>query len=168
MPRIQTTPLTALPLWQYLRKFCSTHASLLAWVAYQALDLKHQPANIRTKSMLVEIAYDPSAPLRFTLKGTHMVPRTYLAQYADPLIVEDVQRREERCRRAGGIGTAVVLLQCGAMAEVMPVEIDNPTRLAAWETREDWEEVLEWYVTSGRGDFTPPLVSPVSVRNHRY
>lgn len=153
---------------KYLRKFCSTHASLLAWVAYQALDLKHVPGNIRTKSVLIEIAYEPSAPLRFSLRGTHFVPRTYLSQYADPLIVEDVHRREERSRRAGGIGCAVVLLQCGNMAEVMPVEVDHPAKLTAWEVREDWEEVLEWYVSSGRGDFTPPLVTGISVRNYHY
>jgi len=155
-------------LAKYLRKFCSNHATLLAWVAFQALELRRMPANIRHKSVLIEISYCPSSPLRFKLEGTHFVPRSYLSQYADPLIVEDVARREERCRRAGGLGTAVVLLQCGAMCEVMPVEIDSPQRLSDWEAREDWEEVLEWYVASGRGDFQPPLTTSVTVRNHRY
>jgi len=126
------------------------------------------PANIRNKSLLVEIAYDTSSPLRFKFVGAHIVPRSYLSQYADPLIVEDVTRREERCRRQGGLGTAVVLLQCAGLCEVMPVEIDNPARLASWEIREDWEDILEWYVTSGRANFEPPLATSVIVRQHRF
>jgi len=153
---------------KYLRKFCSHHASLLAWVAYQALELRRMPANIRSKSLLIEIEFDPSAPQRFKLVDTHFVPRSYLSQYADPTIVNDVSRRESRCRAAGGIGTAVVLLQCRAMCEVMPVEIDSPARLADWEVREDWEEILEWYIMAGRSDFKPPVSTSVTVRNHRY
>jgi len=155
-------------LAKYMRKFCSHHATLLAWIAYQALELRRMPANIRHKSLLIEIAYDTNAPLRFKVVGTHFVARSYLSQYADPLIVEDVNRREENCRRVGGLGTAVVLLQCGAMCEVMPVAIDKPSRLSDWEVREDWESILEWYIEAGSGDFVPPVATSVSVRNHRY
>lgn len=35
----------------------------------------------------------------------------------------DVQRREDRSRRTGGIGAAVILLQCGRISQVMPVEV---------------------------------------------
>jgi len=83
--------------------------------------------------------------------GTHIVPRTYLR---DPLIVADIQRREERCRQNGGIGTAVVIIECGGVSQVMPVEVDPPSKIT-WDTREDWDAVLRHFVESGRTDFKP-------------
>ena len=32
-----------------------------------------------------------------------------------------------------------MLIQCGGLAEVMPIELDQPSTFAAWEQREDWE-----------------------------
>ena len=90
---------------------------------------------------------------RFVIKGTHIVPRTYVTS-RDPLVAADIQRREERCRRAGGIGTAVVLIQCGAVSQVMPVEVDPPAKIS-WDERNDWAEVLAHFVDSGRADFKP-------------
>jgi hypothetical protein len=90
---------------------------------------------------------------RFTIKSTHIVPRTYVTS-RDPLVAADIQRREERCRRAGGIGTAVVLIQCGAVSQVMPVEVDAPAKIS-WDERNDWADVLARFVDSGRSDFKP-------------
>jgi hypothetical protein len=69
-------------------------------------------------------------------------------------VAADIQRREERCRRAGGIGTAVVLIQCGAVSQVMPVEVDPPAKIS-WDERNDWTDVLAHFVDSGRTDFKP-------------
>ncbi|TFY82383.1 hypothetical protein EWM64_g1628, partial [Hericium alpestre] len=93
------------------------------------------------------------AVTRFVISGTHVVPRTYVTS-RDPLVAADIQRREERCRRAGGIGTAVVLIQCGGISQVMPVEVDPPSKIT-WDAREDWADVLTHFVASGRTDFKP-------------
>jgi len=90
---------------------------------------------------------------RFVIKGTHIVPRTYVTS-RDPLVAADIQRREERCRRAGGIGTAVVLIQCGGVSQVMPVEVDPPSKIS-WDERNDWADVLAHFIDSGRSDFKP-------------
>ena len=90
---------------------------------------------------------------RFTIKSTHTVPRTYVTS-RDPFIAADIQRREERCRRAGGIGTAVALIQCGAVSQVMPVEVDAISKIP-WDERNDWADVLARFVDSGRSDFKP-------------
>lgn len=79
------------------------------------------------------------------------MPRTYIP---DPLVVSDIARREERCRRAGGIGTLVVILQCGGISQVVPVEVDPPAKIT-WDERQDWEDVLRKFVNSGRTDFKP-------------
>ena len=92
-------------------------------------------------------------PTRFAVKGTHIVHRTYVTS-RDPLVAADIQRREERCRRAGGIGTAVVLIQCGAVSQVMPVEVDAPAKIS-WDERNDWADVLGHFVDTGRTDFKP-------------
>lgn len=88
---------------------------------------------------------------RFSIKDTHIVPRSYIN---DPLVWEDIQRRDDRCRRSGGIGCVVVLIQCGEVSQVMPIEVDAPNKIS-WDVREDWEEVLEHFVSSGRTDFAP-------------
>jgi hypothetical protein len=88
---------------------------------------------------------------RFSIASTRIVPRTCIP---DPLVVEDIQRREERCRRNGGIGTLVVILQCGDISQVMPVEVDPPAKIT-WDERDDWLDVLVKFVSSGRTDFKP-------------
>ncbi|EJD36638.1 hypothetical protein AURDEDRAFT_74033 [Auricularia subglabra TFB-10046 SS5] len=144
-------------LAKYLRKFCSVHTTLLGWAAYQALALKRNPRKLQTTGLLLELTYAPSAPLRFKLQDHHIIPRAFLAKHADPLVIEEVNRREARARSTGGVGCAVILVQCGNMAEVMPVEFDHPDRLP-WADREDWDDVLEWSIMVGRGGFTPPLI----------
>jgi hypothetical protein len=138
-----------------LRRFTSQHTTLLGWAGFQALQLKRVPSNVRQSALLVELAVRPSgdAQRQFTIKSTHIVPRTYVTS-RDPLVAADIQRREERCRRAGGIGTAVVLIQCGAVSQVMPVEVDAPAKIS-WDERNDWADVLARFVDSGRSDFKP-------------
>ncbi|TBU24455.1 hypothetical protein BD309DRAFT_964818 [Dichomitus squalens] len=139
-----------------LRKFVSTHNLLLSWAGFQALQLKRVPSNIRQHALLVELSYRPSATdslRRFSVKSTHVVPRTYVTDN-DPLVGEDIHRREDRCRKSGGIGCAVILVQCGEISQVMPVEVDSPSRIS-WDMRDDWSEVLQHFVDSGRTDFKP-------------
>lgn len=155
-----------------LRKFTSMHQDLFSWASFQALQLKRLPANIRQHALLIELAptnhpdphrrYVPRAaprppltPPRFAIMGTHLVPRTYVTE-RDPLVAADIQRREERCRGMGGIGTAIVLLQCGATSQVMPVEVDAPGKIG-WEQRNDWAAVMHHFVDSGRTDFLSNL-----------
>ncbi|RDX56974.1 hypothetical protein OH76DRAFT_1394712 [Lentinus brumalis] len=139
-----------------LRKFVSAHASLLGWAGFQALQLKRLPSNIRQNALLIELSYRPSSPdplRRFAVKSTHVVPRTYVTDN-DPLVGADIHRREDRCRKAGGIGCAVILIQCGDISQVMPVEVDSPSRIS-WDTRDDWCDVLRHFADSGRTDFKP-------------
>ena len=158
-----------------LRRFTSQHTALLGWAGFQALQLKRVPSNVRQSALLIELTPRPSSDPnrqcvlsylshylrpyqsvtlhRFAIKGTHIVPRTYVTS-RDPLVAADIQRREERCRRAGGIGTAVVLIQCGAVSQVMPVEVDPPAKIS-WDERKDWAEVFAHFVDSGRTDFKP-------------
>jgi len=48
-------------LAKYLRKFTSTHSSLLGWAGFQALQLKRLPANIRQNALLIELTYNAHA-----------------------------------------------------------------------------------------------------------
>ena len=159
-----------------LRRFTTQHHDLLRWAGFQALQLKRVPSNVRQSALLIELTPRPSGDsnrqyvfpllqfspphkltfpcfIRFLIKGTHIVNRTFVTA-RDPLVAADIQRREERCRRSGGIGTAVVLIQCGAVSQVMPVEVDAPARIP-WDERNDWAAVLAHYVDSGRTDFKP-------------
>ncbi|KAI0783995.1 hypothetical protein BC629DRAFT_1594113 [Irpex lacteus] len=138
-----------------LRKFTSAHSTLLGWAGFQALQLKRMPANIRQHALLVELRYQPGTDSlrRFSVKSTHIVPRTFVTD-SDPLVGEDIRRREERCRKNGGIGTAVIIIQCGEISQVMPVEVDSPNKIT-WDMREDWSDVLRHFVDSGRTDFKP-------------
>lgn len=95
----------------------------------------------------------PSDLSRFSVAGTHIVPRSYVTSH-DPLVATDIDRREERCRRSGGIGTLVILVQCCGISQVMPVEVDPPSKIT-WDPRDDWPEVLRHFVESGRTDFKP-------------
>lgn len=136
-----------------LRNFASAHTTLLGWAGFQALQLKRVPANVRQSALLVELDYhNHSEPhRRFSVAATHVVPHQYIR---DPLVMADIQRREERCRANGGIGTLLVVLQCGGVSQVMPVEVDPPSKIT-WDTREDWETVLKHFVIEGRKDFKP-------------
>ncbi|TFK27897.1 hypothetical protein FA15DRAFT_585437 [Coprinopsis marcescibilis] len=136
-----------------LRKFTSAHSALLGWAGFQALQLKRIPSNVRRNALLLELSYRDHAEWlrRFSIVSTHIVPRTYIR---DPLVVNDIQRREERCRHSGGIGTLVVILQCRDIAQVMPVEVDHPSKIS-WDEREDWLAVLNHFIESGRTDFKP-------------
>jgi hypothetical protein len=163
---------------KHLRKFTSAHEELLNWVVFQALQLKRVPANVRQQALIVELDYHPNAPdslhryanpvslteisqfaytiyswFSFTIKGTHVVPRTYVTG-ADANVAADIQRRDDRCRRNGGIGAAVVSIQCGGLSQVMPVEVDPPSQIT-WDSRDDWSEVARHFVNSGRTDFKP-------------
>lgn len=44
-----------------LRKFTSSHASLLGWAGFQALQLKRMPSNIRNNALLIELSFRPSS-----------------------------------------------------------------------------------------------------------
>lgn len=144
-----------------LRKFTSAYADLLGWAGFQALQLKRLPSNIRQNALLIQLSYSPPSPSssapphsphrRFTIHSTHIVPRTYIP---DPLVNQDIQRREDRSRRNGGIGTLVVILQCGDISQVMPVEVDPPAKIT-WDERRDWKEVLVKFVSEGRTEFKP-------------
>lgn len=68
--------------------------------------------------------------------------------------MNDILRREERCRHGGGIGTLIVIIQCGGVSQVMPVEVDAPSKIT-WDIRDDWAAVLQHFVESGRTDFKP-------------
>ncbi|KAJ7471384.1 hypothetical protein B0H11DRAFT_2159018 [Mycena galericulata] len=141
-----------------LTKFTSAHAALLAWAGFQALQLKRIPANLRQNALLVELTPtdNTESHRRFSIAATHVVPRTYIC---DPLVIADIQRREKRCRQNGGIGTAVIIIQCGGISQVMPVEVDPPSKIS-WESRDDWAHVLHHFVESGRTDFQPISTTP--------
>jgi len=160
-----------------LRKFTSAHSSLLGWAGFQALQLKRLPANVRQNALLVELSphSHPESHRRlvitktipvplimltffcsFSIVDTQIVPRSYIR---DPVVVADIQRREDRCRQNGGIGAAVVILQCGGISQVMPVEVDPPGKIS-WDSRTDWADVLRHFVDSGRTDFKPISSTP--------
>ncbi|EIM91613.1 uncharacterized protein STEHIDRAFT_49706 [Stereum hirsutum FP-91666 SS1] len=148
-------------LSKMLRKFTSFHQNLLQWCGFQALQLKRLPSNIRQNALLIELTYRPTGDShrQFAVSGTHIVPRTFVTSQ-DPLVAADIQRREDRCRRNGGIGCCVVLIQCDGINQVMPVEVDPPASIA-WDIRDDWEDVLEHFVDSGRPDFKPICTTPM-------
>lgn len=72
----------------------------------------------------------------------------------DPVLTEDIRRRDERSRQRGGVGTLLVILQSCGVCEVLPVEMAPPSEIL-WDTREDWQNVLCHFVDSGRTDFQP-------------
>jgi len=140
-----------------LRKFTSAHADLIGWSVFQALQLKRMPSNIRSYALQIQLSYRDSSESsrRFVISNVQLVSRSVL-ENTDPVVVDDVVRREERCRRAGGIGVAVVLLQSGLISQVMPVEVDPPSKIA-WDSRDDWEQLLRMYIEAGRTDFRAPM-----------
>jgi len=144
-----------------LRKFTLLHSTLLGWAGFQALQLKRMPANIRQQALLIELNRTNNCDTnhRFSIAGTHLVSRSYILA-RDPHVTADIQRREERCRRDGGIGTVVILIQCGSISQVIPVEMD-PIKIA-WDSRKDWAQVLHHFVESGCTDFKP-ISTPASI-----
>jgi len=137
-----------------LRKFTSAHNSLLSWAGYQALGLKRCPANARQNALLIELSHRGShveSSRRFSISSTHVVSRDYIP---DRVVMAEIQNRDERCRHMGGFGTIIVILQCGGVSQVMPVEVDHPSTIS-WDVREDWQAVLHHFVESGRTDFKP-------------
>ena len=110
----------------------------------------------------------------FEVIDTHRLPLSYLS--SDPVVCSDIQRREDRSRRTGGIGAAVVLLQCGRISQVMPVEVGvcfsfqrsalynalhnlqvDPPAKVPWASIPDWEDLLSRWIDGGRGEFVPPI-----------
>ncbi|KDR68154.1 hypothetical protein GALMADRAFT_28183, partial [Galerina marginata CBS 339.88] len=140
-----------------LRKFSSAHLSLLEWAGFQALQLKRIPANIRQNALLIKMSYrkQVDSNSQFSITSTDVVPRSY---FHDPLIIADIQRREERCRQKGGIGILLIIVQCGTTAQVIPVEIGHPAKIS-WDFCDDWNQVLSQFVESGRTDFKPPATT---------
>jgi hypothetical protein len=68
--------------------------------------------------------------------------------------MDEIHKRETRCRQNGGLGAAVVIIQCGEVSQVMPVEVDPPSKIT-WDLRNDWADVLRHFVDAGRTDFKP-------------
>ena len=114
------------------------------------------PSSVSTASIMGIAQCSSFHVPRFSISSTHIVPRTYIR---DPLVIADIQRREERCRQNGGIGTLVVIIQCGSTSQVVPVEVDPPAKIA-WDSRDDWAQVLAHFVESGRTDFKPISTTP--------
>ncbi|KAF5368805.1 hypothetical protein D9757_012282 [Collybiopsis confluens] len=136
-----------------LRKFCSTHTALLSWVGFQALQLRRVPSNIRQHVLVIDLVphSQPEAYRKFSVASTRIVKRSYID---DPLVHADIQRRDDRCRHSGGLGALVVLVQCAGISQVMPIEVDPPSKIT-WDNRDDWAAVLNHFVESGRTDFQP-------------
>uniref|UniRef100_A0A0W0FHU4 MYND-type domain-containing protein n=1 Tax=Moniliophthora roreri TaxID=221103 RepID=A0A0W0FHU4_MONRR len=144
-----------------LRKFVSAHTSLLTWTGFQALQLKRVPSNIRQNAFLVELTPQshPEPHRCFSVAATHIVPRKYIR---DPFILNDIQRREDRCRQSGGLGVLVIIVQCGSVSQVIPAEVDSPSTIS-WDIRNDWKQVLHHFVNAGRTDFQPITTTPRGV-----
>ncbi|KAF8527993.1 hypothetical protein BU17DRAFT_38359 [Hysterangium stoloniferum] len=140
---------------KHLRRFTSAHSTLFGWAGFQALELKRIPSNIRKSALLIELTWRGGSDTsrRFEVVTTHLVPLSILA--SDPVVCADIQRREDRSRRSGGIGAAVVILQCGRISQVMPVEVDSPAKVP-WATMSDWEDFLSRWIDCGSGPFEPP------------
>ncbi|KAI4522157.1 hypothetical protein EV121DRAFT_265411 [Schizophyllum commune] len=147
-----------------LRKFTSAHEALLTWAGFQALQLKRMPSNVRHKALLIQLSSRPHAEShrRLKMSSARLVSRDYVN---DPLVQADIQRRDERCRREGGIGAAVVILEAEGVSQVMPVEVDSPADIA-WDTRDDWQGVLYHFIDIGRTDFAQVLAAGMLGRGH--
>jgi hypothetical protein len=162
---------------KHLRKFTSAHQELLNWAVFQALQLKRVPANIRQQALIVELDYHPNAPdslhwyaslailtdllfahgFTLNLASPSREPTSFLGHTSPgpmpmlPLIFSD---ETTGAGGSGGIGAAVVSIQCGGLSQVMPVEVDPPSQIT-WDSRDDWSEVARHFVNSGRTDFKP-------------
>ena len=69
-------------------------------------------------------------------------------------MIADIQRREEWCRYTRGISMLIVIIQCGGISKVMPVEVELPVKITR-DLREDWTSVLVHFVESRRTYFKP-------------
>ncbi|TFK31740.1 hypothetical protein BDQ12DRAFT_729303 [Crucibulum laeve] len=144
-------------LAKYLRNFTSTHTALLGWAGFQAFQLKRVPANVRQSALLVELSYqggDSHRKYVILSCSPSLLHTSCPAHTSATPSSDDTHRRENRCRHNGGIGTLVVVIQCRSVSQVMPVEVDPPSKII-WDTWEDWATVLSHFVDSGRTDFKP-------------
>ncbi|KAJ7253470.1 hypothetical protein C8J57DRAFT_1437301 [Mycena rebaudengoi] len=129
-------------------------AALLGWAGFQALQLKRIPANVRQNALLVELSPTNHAEShrRFSIAATHVVPRT--------VHLRSTRHRGHPAPRGSAAGTRVasappvIIIQCGGVSQVMPVEVDPPSKIS-WDARDDWAHVLHHFVESGRTDFQP-------------
>ncbi|KIY69354.1 hypothetical protein CYLTODRAFT_349672 [Cylindrobasidium torrendii FP15055 ss-10] len=137
-----------------LRKFAESYNDLLGWVAFQALQLRRHPANIRQRAFLVELSprNHSDRARRFTIAGTHIISRSYIS---DPVVQQDIQRREHRARSMGGFGAMVVVLQCGGVSQVMPIEIQSGEQ---WRHNEEWSSVFHHCIEAGLEYYLPSNV----------
>ncbi|KXN87281.1 hypothetical protein AN958_09013 [Leucoagaricus sp. SymC.cos] len=139
-----------------LREFLSVHNQLLNWTGFQALEVRRNPSNIRYKVLCIDLEYRPhrEAHRCFSVLETNVVPIETFRKSMDPLMLNEIQNREQRCRASGGLGVFVVFVQCGGVSQVMPVELDPPSKIS-WDARDDWEPTLRHFVNEGRKDFKP-------------
>ncbi|KAH8831378.1 hypothetical protein DL96DRAFT_1587581, partial [Flagelloscypha sp. PMI_526] len=140
---------------QSLRRFTTNHQTLLNWAGYQALRVKRHPENIRRYGLLVNLQLEESAAL-FSVQTAQLVPLEFIT---DGEVIGQIKERDARSRANGGIGALTVILQCGTISQVMPVEVDHPARIT-WDTRDDWEVTLRHFIAHGRTDFRPISTTP--------
>ncbi|PPQ69417.1 hypothetical protein CVT26_002455 [Gymnopilus dilepis] len=140
-----------------LRRFASAYSTLLGWAGFQGLQLTILPHKISEEALLIVLQYRPhvQAHCRFILSATYIVPQTFIC---DPLVNDEIRRRDERCRLNAGIGAMVVIIQCESTSEVMPFEVDAPQDID-WAICSDWAAVLAESISMGRTDFQPVRVS---------
>lgn len=106
--------------WNEFQAIFESPPSLLSWHGEVVVTLV---AGISYKPLNIWFCPHVSPLARFEVASTHLVPLSILS--SDPVVCADIQRREDRSRRSGGIGTAVVLLQCNRISQVMPVEVES-------------------------------------------
>lgn len=141
-------------LSQHLRKFVSRHEELIQWAAVQALEIKRAPFNMTQKALVIVLDHrpHPKSLLQFTVKQAQTTPLDTLLRDSEPTLLSELQQREARSRARGGLGALVVIVQCGGIIQVVPVEV--PCHLT-WDSRDDWEPTLRKFVSEGRTDFKP-------------
>jgi hypothetical protein len=105
----------------------------------------------------------------FSIMGTYNVPLDQCI--TDPATKAEIHQREARARASGGLGALVVILQCGTVHQVMPIEIDSLNKIT-WDVTEDWQGILEQFVSEGRKDFKPRSTTSrgyvLPLRKHRH
>ncbi|KAF9065556.1 hypothetical protein BDP27DRAFT_1384512 [Rhodocollybia butyracea] len=133
-----------------LLKLCSQHTLLLSCVGFQALQLKRLPSNIWQHALVVDLAPRSGAEghRRFSVVSTRKVKRNF----GDSLVLADLQRRDDRCRHNGGIGCLIVLVRCDGISQVMPIEVDPPSKIS-WDTRDDWHSDFQPITTTPLGTY---------------
>lgn len=71
---------------------------------------------------------------------------------SDPSMLAEIQQREARSRARGSLGVLTVIVKCGSIVQVVPVEV--PCHIT-WDSRDDWEPTLRKFIDEGRTDFKP-------------